>query len=710
MEPQLCHVCRDIFTGEQVLEEDGHHHQSMTAFLAAAASGCRMCKVITQSPGFRHLDAQKFWGARWSLYPWDDAGSFLLSIDGTGRGDDTDYEVEDLPNRCEDVDEQGNVRVPKSFATEKSKVLSHPTWDFYVIPTTSKFDQDVMTSDKFVSHSVAARVSYEPPADIHDPIMWSLAKRWYDECRNTHPKCAASRNPGFYPTRLVEIMNQETVRLVETAAASSIGPYTAFSHCWGQAKTLKLLQRNKALLEIGIRVEDLPQSYKEALDVSIKLGIRWIWIDSLCIIQDDISDWRAEAATMMGVYSNAAVTIAATAAAENSEASFRRRDALTIKNFHIKSGWTDIPEAEYAVAYKYSWNDDVKSSPLRCRSWVLQESYMAARTLNLCSSQLWWECCEAVHCESWPEGMPSSMRLKAEKGGSLRDTSPGSQHRLWCDLVERYTSCGITVLSDKLIAISGLASYFQSFVGIDEYVAGLWRSQLPQSLAWNINPFPIRKKVYRPPQYRAPSWSWASVEGEIRFNNENEHVPTMAVCQIKKVQLVRAGSNPTGELKGGYIKLKGRLFPVKVRQHFLTVPSGKERSEYHYIKGSAEDKNNIVHDDSDDRTWAIMDERTSDGFTAVSTIDSSGVDVLDDAALNQGRRVARLEKDWESDIFCLPLFKCVRLGVLRLKGIILTKTRGEPCSRYQRVGYFDCNGPVTASYFEGGEETELELI
>ena len=167
------------------------------------------------------------------------------------------------------------------------------------------------------------------PTGLEDPDMFNLAKTWLRECRQTHRSCGAPIS-SFNPTRLAHIVNKNLVRVVLSQEQTSYHSYATFSHCWGKAKTVKLLKANMQVLLHGIPILDLPLSYKEAILVCQALDISYIWIDSLCIIQDSKGDWTREAAVMQDVYQNSILNICASASAENSEASFQCRDTSLI--------------------------------------------------------------------------------------------------------------------------------------------------------------------------------------------------------------------------------------------------------------------------------------------------------------------------------------------------------------------------------------------
>ncbi|SPO06909.1 uncharacterized protein DNG_09603 [Cephalotrichum gorgonifer] len=725
MDAQLCAVCEGMFAGEQVLRESRPHHQSKTAILAAAEGGCRFCSIITRSRGFEHFESgEEEFKASWYLYRYEDLSTdgsewFRLTLDAMGddvdEDEDEDDEDEDEDDEGEededeenapdaqggtsqDVDEHGNVCIPASGADANAHDphMIPPCWAFALVPTNAL---------------PASDMSYEPPADTQDPRMWSLAESWLDNCVRNHPKCRP-RDHAFRPTRLVEIMDEKTVRVIERGNKAMAGEYASFSHCWGQAKTLKLLQGNKTQLEAGVQIADLPQSYVEAIGVATRLGIRLLWIDSLCIIQDSVDDWRAEASTMKDVYGNAMVNISASAAAENSEASFLRREPLNIPPLRIAPRWRQgSGEGRYLLANVDGYRDEIERSPLGGRAWVMQESYLSGRNLSLTTTQLWWECRESLMSEAWPGGVPEKLRYDPyNKAGDPSEIS--SYHVVWCDLVEKYAACGLTVFSDKLVAMAGLASHRWGLLGgeeADEYIAGLWRSQLPHSLCWETDNF---HKTYRTAQYRAPSWSWASIEGSIQFVHKTHGAggpSTVALCDVVDVRLVLAGTDRTGALKGGYMRLRGRLISVGVSGSALTV-EGTDGT-HDFLEGTDGNREE-GHDGQTNRTIVVLDENTSDGEPVVSYIDTAAVDVLQpDASLEEAVRTSRVSHDAQGDeAFCLPVMEWVERGESRMRGLLLAHPKGEPPGRYQRVGLWSAYGAITVPQLKKGEVQEFVIV
>ncbi len=324
------------------------------------------------------------------------------------------------------------------------------------------------------------------PAGLEDPDMFNLAKTWLRECRQNHPFCGPPKS-SFNPPRLVHIVNRNLVRVILSQEQTAHQSYAAFSHCWGKAKTVKLLEANLQVLLQGIPIQELPLSYKEAILVCQALEISYIWIDSLCIIQDSKDDWIREAAMMHDVYQNSILNICASAAAENSEASFQCKDTSLIEIDFASEG---AETRRYQLVSSEHLENDISDSPLRSRAWVYQEDILSKRSLSLTRGQLWWECRQTIACETYPLGMPYNLlpenqaaRLRAKNeltrhsqasGSSFSDDEINRKYWRWYNTIEDYTECGLTQPTDKLVASSGVAQSYRDLNRLqdEDYIAG----------------------------------------------------------------------------------------------------------------------------------------------------------------------------------------------------------------------------------------------
>ena len=182
------------------------------------------------------------------------------------------------------------------------------------------------------------------------------------------------------------------MHLQETSPKSVILPYTTLSHCWGQLAIKKLEKDTLKDMVKKIAISELPKTFQDAVVVTRELGIRYLWVDSLCIIQDSAEDWATESSNMRLIYKNCILNIAATAAQDSSIGCFFDRNTNIVRPCRIEITETGI----YDFLSSNAWFDDVISAPLNQRAWVVQEQLLAPRVLHFGKTQLFWECNETV--------------------------------------------------------------------------------------------------------------------------------------------------------------------------------------------------------------------------------------------------------------------------------------------------------------------------
>lgn len=175
------------------------------------------------------------------------------------------------------------------------------------------------------------------------------------------------------------------------------GPYVALSHCWGKTRHIITEKNNIESHKKGIPLQHLPKTLQDAIVLTKGIGLRYLWIDSLCIIQDDINDWKSEAAKMADVYRNAYCTIAAAGSKDDEEGIFIKRSEQDVCVLRYNAANTYIA-ATYA-------EDDVAAilelhkSPLSNRAWTLQERLLSQRTIHFTTSRVIWECQSKLETE-----------------------------------------------------------------------------------------------------------------------------------------------------------------------------------------------------------------------------------------------------------------------------------------------------------------------
>ena len=406
-----------------------------------------------------------------------------------------------------------------------------------------------------------------------------IAKKWINDCVTGHASCRPDPRSGrWYPSRLLDLDDPTQdgltiLRLITTKSHSLEGHYTTLSHRWGHAKFLQLTRHNLEDFHREISIAELPQTFRDAILVSKALQIRYLWVDSLCIVQDDASDWAFEASQMHMVYSNSHCNISASHAEDSTEGLFRGRNSRALCSTEVDIGmgnyYTTKKARQAHVLMDGSLiQTSIDDCPLSKRGWVLQERVLAPRVLHFSRDQIFFECRTHIACELYDAGVPELYYLyphtaTAKVNHAFRLRDKGSWYRMWQKLIQMYSAMSLTYPSDKLAAISGIAKMVQSVVH-DEYVAGMWRENLVDQLQWRID-----SHTTRPLVYRAPSWSWTSVDGKIMFN-WYPHDRVDMDAEIVDLHIEYATEDKTGQVLGGWLELKGILWSVQLERNDLS--------------------------------------------------------------------------------------------------------------------------------------------
>ncbi len=308
---------------------------------------------------------------------------------------------------------------------------------------------------------------------------------WIEECTSSHEQCKSRRDHTLgNPTRLVDIGSKpsDPIKLVHGQDLESGAKYITLSHRWGCSKLPRLTADNLSQFKCAIPINELSNTYLDAFAVSRRLGVRFIWIDSLCIIQDgdDMQDWKTQALLMDQFYKNGFCNISADWGSETLGL-FRPRDTTFFLegrlDLRIGSTETDVLTF-YSVDHRL-WNREVLNAPLNRRAWVLQERLLNARALHFCRSQIFWECCEKSACETYPDVMPEATGNNDMNTRDIKKFEPTmfkwkhdclvarlerplsqreKRSMAWYDLIATYSQCDISYPSDGLVAIAGIAS------------------------------------------------------------------------------------------------------------------------------------------------------------------------------------------------------------------------------------------------------------
>jgi len=241
--------------------------------------------------------------------------------------------------------------------------------------------------------------------DRSSPAYFELLLRWLQDCDRNHGGfgCRKKTKTTFLPNRVIDVGEGDDgiLRLMQTKD-SNVTCYVALSHCWGEQsdedkKVNCALKSNLKALYLDLRFDRLGQTFKDAITVTRRLGQRYLWIDSLCIVQDDEDDWTREAACMEDVFSSAYCVIAATAAKDTRAGFLKPWPEQT-------SRFVAVPTPSGALLYFCDsvddFSTDVEGATLSRRGWVLQERALARRTIHFSTRQTYWECGRGIRSES----------------------------------------------------------------------------------------------------------------------------------------------------------------------------------------------------------------------------------------------------------------------------------------------------------------------
>ncbi|PVH85645.1 HET-domain-containing protein, partial [Cadophora sp. DSE1049] len=339
----------------------------------------------------------------------------------------------------------------------------------------------------------------------------------------------------------------------------------------------------------NIMFSQLPKTFQDAVQITRALGFRFLWIDSICIIQDDKTDWEIESAKMAGIYIESCVTIAATASVNSDGGFFFSRST--------RPPWgsrADIETFEFQQTFGDSPRFPGVAAPLLQRAWAYQERIMAPRILHVNTDEMFWECKHCTLCEcgylSWHREQSELERLDREgpflarppstlKSRIARATHPDTPivhvQGIWQNILRHYHTLALTKESDRLPALSGLASFLSQKLRT-RYLAGLWEDNLAVELLWQRERSATQGLCSRNRHSNLPSWSWASIvrshslEDNIHLKN---HICNTAafgsLIKDDRLKILHAdckvlGNNPFGEVSGGTISIRGAFINTKL--------------------------------------------------------------------------------------------------------------------------------------------------
>ncbi|KAH7342629.1 heterokaryon incompatibility protein-domain-containing protein [Rhexocercosporidium sp. MPI-PUGE-AT-0058] len=392
----------------------------------------------------------------------------------------------------------------------------------------------------------------------HDQMAFekrlTLPTYWLLRCLKSHKQCNPNQGEAFLTKRLIVL---DKLNLIETHPNQRVS-YCTLSYRWMEFAVV-LRQDNLSNFQHAIPAKELSQTIQHAMAVARDLGFKYMWVDALCIVQDMAEDWQDQAAEMDKIYHFSSLTIAMVDSDKDWQRDYHR--------FRPKSK---------ADRKQNLWRP---GGELDTRGWTLQESVLPRRTLSIMRSGIYWTCTRWNCSENYPAGIPddkewrwreatvkstTNMRSNIHEvnfpdlqGWATQSAQSISGYELWHRLVEDYTCRDLTVLSDKLTAIEGIAKFLAPFLDNDKCFAGVWRRNFQQDLLWISKGY---KGIVDPASLAVlnafPSWSWGSVGRTVEYM-QKEYPSHWAVIELLDIKLEKHDRVQYF----GQIVLKGILIP-----------------------------------------------------------------------------------------------------------------------------------------------------
>ncbi|KAH6843217.1 heterokaryon incompatibility protein-domain-containing protein [Chaetomium sp. MPI-CAGE-AT-0009] len=426
--------------------------------------------------------------------------------------------------------------------------------------------------------------------NIASAATFTIARGWLNECRENHSGCRRESLPAL-PTRVIDVGASESHAAPRVIITNELqDDYVALSHCWGGDIATKLKTDTLVPFQESLPYAELPQNFRDAITITRELGIRYLWIDSLCILQDSEQDWAAESARMGLVYQDATLTLSAMIPPNsksgilNPNESHWRPPTISHKMRVYDSKHLSNVEVVAELQHRTDPENELErmdklwgSSPLTSRGWTLQEFILSHRNLFYGRDQIYWSCpkgfrqadgskydrlpiqfqtvSQAIHRNRLSSTIPSEMPTGSDQKRVLSD---------YYSIVQEYCMRALTKSSDKLPALAGIASSLQPVLP-GQYLAGIWTCDVITGLLWRRSTF-IRES-YDPSSDRrdssAPSWSWAAAVGQIYFQHVDKLPPTPWQARLVDYNIVPLNrANPFGQVESGQIVLEGLTIPI----------------------------------------------------------------------------------------------------------------------------------------------------
>ncbi|KAH8679089.1 heterokaryon incompatibility protein-domain-containing protein [Tricladium varicosporioides] len=474
----------------------------------------------------------------------------------------------------------GKVELYYYSALSESDTISQNYYERIIVrcqvPNNSIYGElRLATLDEEVTSALARAAKFHD-RDTSSEAIYQLVTHWMAICHSQHAGiCKSSQDePPPLPSRVIDVglpTGSGDPRLFISEGHRA--HYVTLSYCWGTSLNLRTELGTLESFQKSIPFQKIPKTIQDAVKVTKKLGIRYLWVDTLCILQDSTEDWLREAKNIASVYRNSMLTIAAADAVDSDGGLFRPRKRLRTQPVRFAPRISPFRETSpdkttFAFGDRQESNDAFRcQSQLDRRGWVLQEQLLSPRTLNYSSQEVYWECSCLLASESYPAGIPKDhdrnferryfMELKMKISATQAPSNRARVHMLWQHLIELYSQRQLSFETDKLVALAGAANQVSKVLD-DTFLAGMWVKWLWRDLLWWTESKPVAS---RSTKFKAPSWSWASINGPISYKfPQGSSYMRYYPC----IQVLGYGQSvhPVSNKISGFITIRGVIVPA----------------------------------------------------------------------------------------------------------------------------------------------------
>lgn len=594
--------------------------------------------------------------------------------------------------------------------------------------------------------------------DASQEACLDLISTWMHTCSTSHAICASmtTQESITMPTRVIDVGSGPNPKLVFTNGKSA-GRYVALSYCWGppDPDTLKLTSKTMSSLTQGnADATRFTKTHQEAFHLVRLMDIQYIWIDALCIFQDDPKDWAAESRKLGDIYWGAYLTLVAGSSAD-ARSGFLQNRTSKVQPCPIPFDSSQYSGEPFLYATPFPSTDE---GPTATRGWCYQEAMLSKRCVVIGVEQMSFRC---------PSGTTFEFKLRNNQTQLQQAIVPPSatpifrpdmqllgksvedgrrillQH--WYMILRDFTGRHFTNPDDLFASMGSLAHLVAKHFALDvrnRYLAGIWEADIIRGLLWRARyqenrPARLTRPELKGGLKRAPSWSWAAVEGVV------DHIDFEPHGGIREGTTSTAGNwvpqgvwmkNSVFSVKPGFIRVhpaaeiagtaeRSWSNDISCGPHALHMPACELQMMGHLTRGIVSDRQVNIRKWEPRHDWRPLSQRGSmklyDGFRPrfedALSIYAHGIYLLgggDDDEEKDGKAFAigvfDVEEEVCEDVWCLQMTE--------VEGLMLQLVRDEEKGKestdsshlkFRRLGLFWLEN---SSWYDGVEKVRVCLV